>query len=425
MRRPRNHRVTWSALVVAATLCVSTAAVSAPADGAASSKVWTTSPAYGVLDHGIDGDTEAITVEGDGGGTPPAHVRNAGIQAMETGQCHAAQAAATMTSLTAGRRLRMSTTSVALASQGRPVRHVDAWNGSTWVDVQQAMLSQGQALPLPGMGDTTRWRAYATAAQQAALRGAGLFDRDLCRPGPSQSTPLRLWVNYDGNGDESTNPNTEYVRVLNSSTTPLPVGGWWIRTAAQDTFVLPKGSVVPAGGLLTLRVGKGTNSATRLYWGNSGPKFSNVDLTRNIYGGGAYLFDPDGDVRAWSMYPCLTGCSDARAGRLSISVRADAEGTDAANVNGEYIRIAPSGVAQVDLSWTVVSTNGFTYEFPRGTVVRAGEVLTLHAGKGSTTRLRQYWGNSGPILVNAGQRVEVRTPTAIRLGCRAWGTGRC
>jgi hypothetical protein len=275
------------------------------------------------------------------------------------------------------------------------------------------------------MGDISRWKAYATAGQQAALRRANLFDTDYCRSGPAQTTPLKLWINYDGNGNEAYNANTEYVRVLNSSSTNLSVGGWWIRTAAQDTYTLPSNAVVPAKGVLTLRVGKGTNTPTRLYWGASGPKFSNVDLARNIYGGGAYLFDRDGDLRSWSMYPCLASCTDSRTGHVAIWVNADAPGVESSNVNGEYVRFAPSGVSSVDLSWTVVSTNGFTYEFPRGTVIRAGETLTLRSGKGTSSRLNQYWGNAGAILVNAGQRVELRTPTSVRLGCRAWGTGRC
>jgi endonuclease YncB( thermonuclease family) len=399
--------------------------VAAPLAAAPQSVVWTSKLAYGTTDHTLDGDTVAVRVDGDSSSVAPPHVRNAGIQAMETGECHAAAATASMDALTRGKRLRLTTADATTASQGRPVRYIDAQSGSTWVDVQLAQLQGGHALPLAGMGDISRWKAYATAGQEAAIRRVNLFDTDYCKSGPAQSTPLKFWINYDGNGNEAYNANTEYVRVLNSSATNLAVGGWRIRTAAQDTYTLPANAVVPAKGLLTLRVGKGTNTPTKLYWGASGPKFSNVDLTRNIYGGGAYLFDRDGDLRTWSMYPCLTSCSDSRAGHVAIWVRADAPGVESSNVNGEYIRFAPSGVSSVDLSWTVASTNGFTYEFPRGTVVHAGETLTLRSGKGTSTRLNQYWGNAGAILVNAGQHAELRTPTTIRLGCRAWGTGRC
>ena len=300
--------------------------MAAPLAAAPQSVVWTSKLAYGTTDHALDGDTVAVRADGDGSAVAPLHVRNAGIQAMETGQCHAAAATASMDELTRGKRLRLTTADVTTSSQGRPVRYIDAQSGSTWTDVQLTQLQRGQALPLAGMGDISRWKAYATAGQQAAVRRANLFDTDYCKSGPAQSTPLRLWINYDGNGNEAYNANTEYVRVLNGASTALAVGGWWIRTAAQDTYTLPSNAVVPAKGVLTLRVGKGTNTPTRLYWGAAGPKFSNVDLSRNIYGGGAYLFDRDGDLRSWSIYPCLASCGDARTGHVAIWVNADAPG---------------------------------------------------------------------------------------------------
>lgn len=412
-----------AALTVAVGAAVATAGVAGAVDR---SSVWSKNVVYGSTDHTIDGDTEAIRVDGDPSTLAPPHIRNSGIQAMEVGQCHAAQAAASMDQLTRGKRVRLSTTDVAQQSQGRPARYVDVLSGSSWVDVQLAQLQRGHALPLPGLGDISRWRTYAVAAQQAARARTNLFDTDFCRSGPSQLTPLRLWINYDGNGDDATNPNSEWVKVLNLSTTTLPVGGWWMRTAAQDNYVLPSYAVIPARGVLTIRVGKGTNTATQLFLGSTVSKFKNTDLSRNIYGGAAYLFDRDGDIRAWSMYPCLVSCVDSKANKLAIWVRADAPGVETSNVNGEYVRFTPRpGVPSVDMSRTVLVSNGFTYEFPGSTLLMAGETLTLYAGKGTRTRLNHYWGNSTPVLVNSGQRVELRTPTTIRLGCRAWGTFTC
>ena len=47
-------------------------------------------------------------------------VRNAGIQAMETGQCHAAEATAAMNALTLGKQVRMSAKYASSSSLGRP-----------------------------------------------------------------------------------------------------------------------------------------------------------------------------------------------------------------------------------------------------------------------------------------------------------------
>jgi hypothetical protein len=304
------------------------------------------------------------------------------------------------------------------------VRHIDVASGSSWVDTQLVQLQKGQALPVILAGDDTRWKQYWSAARQAAAAGIGLFDTDYCRSGPSQSTPLRLWVNWDANGYDTA--NGEYVRVLNNGTTALSVAGWQIRTGGQDSYTLPSSAVIPAGGLLTLYVGQGTNTSTSFYWGGTAPKFANANVALNQHGSGGYLFDRDGDLRAWSIYPCIDHCYSILTGKVSMSVRADAAGVDADNVNGEYVLIRPvPGIAGIDISYQVASANGYTYEFPKGTVIRAGETLVLRMGKGTRTRLNQYWGNSTSVLANGGGMVEVRTPEGVRAACKVWGTGHC
>ena len=57
-----------------------------------------------------------------------------------------------------------------------------------------------------------------------------------------------------------------------------------------------------------MRVGKGSNNALNFFWGQSEPVFENVKRGRRGVGDGAYLFDPQGDLRAWRMYPCRPGC---------------------------------------------------------------------------------------------------------------------
>lgn len=417
-------RVAASALVGALGLGLAAVGGVDTASGATSSVIWTASTTYGSTHHTIDGDTVAVTVDGDAAEVPPPHVRNAGIQTMEIGACHAADATAAMKTMTAGKRVRMTVVNPSSSSLGRPVRYLDVQSGSGWVDTQLEQLRNGRALPVVN-GDPTRWRTYFTAAQQAARTGQNLWDTDACSPGPAQSTPLRVWAHWDGNGDDAANPNSEYVRVLNLSDRVLGIGGWVARTGGADSYVFPATARVPARGTLTLRVGKGTNTTTTFHWGSNYPKFANANLATNAYGSGAYLFDPDGDLRAWSIYPCLTACSDPLTGKVSVVANADAAGVDAENVNGEYVRLSPAGTTAVDLSYRVLSANGYTYELPKGSVVAPGETLTVHLGRGYSSRLRQYWGNTKPVLANAGGMVELRTPESVRIACRAWGTGRC
>ena len=89
----------------------------------------------------------------------------------------------------------------------------------------------------PGAG-----RRTSPPPRKAAAAHKNLWNPTYCGTGPSQSTPISLWVNYDGDGDERLNVNTEYIRILNKGTVALPLDGWWVRSAAQDSYWFPKGT---------------------------------------------------------------------------------------------------------------------------------------------------------------------------------------
>ena len=293
-----------------------------------------------------------------------------------------------------------------------------------YLDPQLSLLNAGHALPLVIPPETGRWKTYFTAAEKAAAAHKNLWDPTYCGSGPSQSTPISLWVNYDGDGDERLNVNTEYIRIRNLGTVALPLDGWWVRSAAQDSYWFPKGTRVQPGSTLTLRVGKGTNTATTLYWGYTTAHFKNVDETGG-FGDGGYLYDPDGDVRAHAIYPCLYACSDSLQGKVNLSVNYDAPGDDVDNPNGEYVVVSPRSTTPIDLAYKVLSVGSSTYEIPRGTVVNPGEELVVRMGKGTSSRLMQFWGRTNGVMVNTGGAMILRLTEDVRIACTAWGTGRC
>ena len=371
----------------------------------------------------LDGDTVVVDVWGDGTsvGRP---IRNSGIQAMELGQCHSAEATRSMNALTLSRKVQLTSKYASATSLGRAVRYVDVFTSVGVVDTQLYQLKLGHALPLIITPESGRWKAYWAAAQKAAAAGKNLWDRDYCGSGPSQATPLKVWVSYDGDGDETRNVNTEYVRVLNQGSTTLSLKGWWLRSAAQDSFFFPSATVIKPGSVITLHVGKGTRTATKFYWGSSVPRFKDPQQVGG-YGGGAYLFDPHGDLRAHATYPCRYACGDPRKGKVTMRVNFDAAGNDATNVNGEYVTVKNTSIAYVDLSYTVLTSNGNTLEFGAGTVLYPGESMITRVGFGPNSRLLHYWGKSTPIFTNSGGAVILRTTETINLACSAWGTGRC
>ena len=127
-------------------------------------------------------------------------------------------------------------------------------------------------------------------------------------------------------------------------------------------------------------------------------------------GDGAYLFDPQGDLRAAMTYPCLVACDHPDAGALSLTAepRGRDEGATIRNVAGR----------PVDLSGTVLAVNdGFAFPLGDGVVLAPGEELELDLGADL--------GMDRPILRDGGGVARVATFRDITLACDAWGTGRC
>jgi hypothetical protein len=70
-----------------------------------------------------------------------------------------------------------------------------------------------------------------------------------------------------------------------------------------------------------VRVGCGAAWALELHWCLKESAFENVSSGFGTMGDGGYLFDPQGDLRAWQTYPCLVACSDPLAGRVRLAVQ--------------------------------------------------------------------------------------------------------
>ena len=374
----------------------------------------------------VDGDTVEVDVAGDGTSRPVA-IRNSGIQAMERGECHADEATAVLRSASLGRHVHLTAKSSTAASLGRPIRYVDTTSPSGTEDTQLAVLRAGYALAFPMGTETARAASYHLAMEQAAARRIGLFDSDACGVGPAQSARLRVMAMYEGDGDETRNPNAEWVDVLNEGTSAVSLSGWTLRTAAQDWFTFPAGTVVQPRRVVRLRVGTGTRTATTFYWGYTAPHLPNLSATNRV-GGGAYLFDPDGDLRAHTSYPCVYGrcLTPATRGKVRITVNYDAPGDDLRNPNGEYLTITSLSTAPQNLSWAVIQVGGNTLQLGDGSVLpRKGSTIRVQVGKGTTTATRKYWGRTSGILTNTGGTAELRTAESVRIACAAWRAGRC
>ena len=281
---------------------------------------------YGKVVFVDDGDTIDVDVAGDGTGRP-VRVRYIGIQSMELsrysqtlsklrGECWGVDAAVNLHKLVNKKRVALTSRSASSHSSvnSRPQRSVAVKQGGRWVDTGALQVSAGLVLPDLIPHEPTHNLDYMRRAQEAAANGVGMWGNPTrCGVGPNQTEPLKVTVNWDAEGNDAANVNGEWVDITNLGTVAVPLGGWWVRDAAYRGYkargyTIPNGTVVEPGQSVRIRVGHGTNSGNTLYWGLNENIFANVTNAGKFMGDGAWLFDPQGDLRAWEMYPCRHAC---------------------------------------------------------------------------------------------------------------------
>lgn len=377
-----------------------------------------------------DGDTVYVRVNGF---DPPrtVSVRFTGINAMEQtvygsnpaarrGDCHALEATSRLESLIrrGGGRVRLAAMDASSASRSRWRRAVAVKIGGRWRDVNRILVKEGLAVWLPN-GNEWVWNAsYSALAERAAAAHRGVWNPTACGRGPEDWARLRVEVNGDADGTDQENLNGEWVRIRNlDPVRPVHLGGWSLRDSAPGGYVFPDWTTIPPGETLTVHVGKGTNTWTEQFMGKRGPIFENSTGGRGN-GDSALLLDPQGDIRAWSTYPCRLACADPLAGALDVI--ADPSGR-------ESVTVRNVGKATADLDGYRLWSSPHVYAFPLGTVLAPGEQLMVQVvgDPEEDTRLVKYWGKPGTILNDGGDVVRLTNLRGTVLDCYAFGTATC
>jgi endonuclease YncB( thermonuclease family) len=388
-----------------------------------------------------DGDTIRVRLGGR-----LQNVRFTGINAMELsryskypsrrrGACHGLEATAFVERAIKRSRWRVRLAAQKLSSRAERRLRRSVWvrQGGRWRDLAKLELQAGLALWLPNHIENAHNREYAVLAQRAAAAGKALYDPDGCGAGPDQDLPISVTVNWDADGDDAGNFNGEWVDVHNAGGRDLRLGGWWVRDSflrfGQDRTPghrLPASTVVPAGETLRLRVGCGAAGALEQHWCLKESAFENVTGGFGAMGDGAYLFDPQGDLRAWEIYPCRVACSDSLAGKVALTVQPRGR---------ESISIANASGGPVDLGGHVLKLHNagkpdqfvFGYPFKAGTVLQPFETMVLDPGGDASddTRLRRHAGRGAFVLADGRGVVSLRTTDDLTTACEAWGDASC
>ena len=377
-----------------------------------------------------DGDTVYVDIDGDGSRSR-FPVRITGMNAMEQttytsrasarrGECHAVEATARLEQLLrAGKmKVRLMAQDPASRSQRRLRRSVAVRVNGRWIDVARTLITEGHAIWLPNHSESAWNRDYSILQGRAQRAQLNLWDYDYCGAGPAEGAQMRLLVNWDADGDDGLDPNGEWVRITNlDPVNPLPLGGWWLRDTALRRYVFPSWAEVPPASHITLYAGRGSVNDTDFYWGLRGAAFENVRTDTQL-GDGAYLFDPQGDLRASETYPCRENCSDPNAGNLAMSAKPRGR---------ESIQITNTGPVPIDLEPYRLVSKPYSYMFAPSSIVQPGETMRvrLYESGDEDRPLTRYWATNGPILNNGGDVIELRRFDDVPLTCTAWGSRSC
>jgi hypothetical protein len=168
--------------------------------------------------------------------------------------------------------------------------------GGRWEDPGAVQLRTGLALWLPNQQETAWNRSYRSIALSAAARGIGIYDSSSCGHGPAAGAELQVHVNWDAAGDDRVNVNGEWIEVRNLGARPVNVGHWRVKDSDLKHYTLPGWATVPAHGSIYVHVGRGHARGDDFYWGLGHALFDGT------IGDGGYLYDPQGDLRAWDIY---------------------------------------------------------------------------------------------------------------------------
>jgi endonuclease YncB( thermonuclease family) len=371
-----------------------------------------------------DGDTFYVDLFGDGS-RKTYSVRMTGINTMEqstysriaarrVGECHALEATSRLERLLkrAKWRVRLTSLDPNAKSRQRMRRAVAVRLGRRWVDLGQRLMAEGHALWFPNRKESA-WNAdYARQGEYAASKQRGIWNPTYCGLGPNDESPLRVTVNHD-----SRLAGGEWVRIRNlDPVNTVPLAGWWLRDSSLQRYSFPDWAALPPGETLTVYTGSGVDTWTELFWNLTSTVFDNPSAAGT--GDGAYLFDPQGDLRAYMTYPCVRACVDPYAGAVEVTAKPTGR---------EWVTVRNVGANAIDLDGYQLSSPPYGYAFPRGSVLQPGEEMRIYVvgDPAEDTALEKSWGEVGPILNNGGDKVRLSSLRGIVLDCYTYGSGSC
>jgi endonuclease YncB( thermonuclease family) len=412
-----------------------------------------------------DGDTvKARILKGNKFG-PRERVRVTGIQAPELfnysrksrrGQCLGVEATETLEHLvhnTTGRLVAQKANSRSVGdSRVRLRRSIQVKRGGKWIDPAQELLRRGLVLWFPN-GQEWAWNGtYSRLASEAASNGVGIWNPEACgKPGPAATSPLSIKPKWDG--EDKDRASGEWIRITNHDpVNSVPLGGWAVRDAHlrgdkhQPGYKFPASAVIPPSGSIVVNVGSGSDTASTFHWGFSEREtiFENATDDKKQAGDGAYLFDPDGELRAFAQYPCRLNCTEPLAGQVSVTARYQ-------GLEHEWVTLTNNSAAPINLYQYELENSPWFYEFGPRDILLPNQSIVVWVSKPHTVPISNgsrvltaatpgvfpfqsvqaggflSWNHNVALLNDGADVVLLRNPLGMPVpgACFAWGGARC
>lgn len=237
----------------------------------------------------IDGDTLVVNVGGS-----EETVRLIGINAPETEECWAAQAAAELSRLAPeGSPVGLTADVSDRDPNGRLLRYL--WTPER-VLVNEELVRRGAALAVRYPPDTAFADRLEAAQAQAEAAGIGIWAPDACGPAVEAEVGITA-VNADPPGDDTLRLNDEWVEVTNYGLRPVPMEGWAVRDeSSSNRFFFPDGFVLLPKRRVRIHSGCGAPTSEDLFWCVGRAAVWNND------GDTVFLLDPAGNVHDLYAY---------------------------------------------------------------------------------------------------------------------------
>ncbi|MGI9649491.1 MAG: lamin tail domain-containing protein [Acidimicrobiia bacterium] len=224
----------------------------------------------------LDGDSLIISIDGT-----EEEVRLLGINTPERDECFAPQARERTARLAAG-QIRLD--AGGRDQFGRLLGYVFTADATL---INRQLIDEGLAIALST--DHPRRAEFKAGEETAFLNGLGRWEAAACGP----ADPARISITEmepNAPGDDSQNPNGEWVELTNQGPALVRMTGWALQDeSSSHRFAFPSDFVLPPAGQVRIFSGCGEDGPETLYWCGSGAIWSNGGDT-------AYLLDGSGNV---------------------------------------------------------------------------------------------------------------------------------